>query len=160
VVNGLSLGKVRLEFWFDRETGLLRERGRWANIRVPDTATKCPCSSFNDGTAERPYGPKILFERYWPVDTTRFARRPGIGTFHGRKVIWVGKIFGIFPPSYGNGEWIALDPRTHDPVAWRLFGTTTKPVGPISDEIWVLKRFPDVPANRFWFVLKNPPAAR
>jgi len=161
MVNGRSLGKVRLEFWFDPKSGLMRERGSWGSIRVPDTATRCPCPAFNDGTDTNPHGPKILFERYWPVDTAQFVRRPGIGTFHGRKVIWLGRISKTFsPPSYGNGEWIALDPRTHDPVAWRRFAITTKPTGPIIDEIWVLKRFRDIPASRFWFALKNPPSAR
>jgi hypothetical protein len=96
-----------------------------------------------------------LFYRYWPVDTTKFVRRPGLGSFHGREVIWIGKIQETFAPGYRDGEWIALDPQTHDAVAWRLYGTTTKPAGPILEEFWVARRFPDIAPNRFWFALKN-----
>jgi hypothetical protein len=39
----------------------------------------------------------------------------------------------------------------------RLYGTTDKPAGPILEETWVVRRFPDIPSNRFWFVLKNKP---
>ena len=97
----------------------------------------------------------MLFYRYWPVDTTKFVRRPGLGTFHGREVIWIGKIQETFAPGDRDGEWIALDPRTHDAVARRLYGTTTKPAGPILEEFWIARRFPDISPNRFWFALTN-----
>src|SRR5206468_1641593 len=80
----------------------------------------------------------------------------GIGTFHGRKVIWLGRIQESFPPSWGNGEWIALDARTHDAIVWRVFATTTKPAEPILDEVWIARRFPAVAPSRFWFALGNP----
>jgi hypothetical protein len=148
-LNGYPVGKaakVQLQVWFDREAGLIRERGRWANVRVRDEARRCAC----------PYAfPQILFGRYWPVDTTKFVRRPGLGTFHGREVIWLGRLQATFPPPYRFGEWIALDPRTHDAVAYRLFGETGIAAGPILSETWVARRFPDIAPNRFWFALKN-----
>jgi hypothetical protein len=148
-LNGYPVGKaakMRLQVWFDPEAGLIRTRGRWANARVPDEARRCACP---DGI------PEVLFGRYWPVDTTRFFRRPGIGTFHGRDVIWLGKLSNGVRPPYRFGEWIALDPRTHDAVADRLFGETGIAAGPILGETWVARRFPDIAPNRFWFALKD-----
>jgi hypothetical protein len=99
--------------------------------------------------------PEVLFYRYWPVDTTKFVRRPGTATYRGRKVIWIGRIQQTFAPSFRNGEWIALDARTHDPVAWLLYATTDKPAGQILTGLWVVKRFADISPNRFWFALRN-----
>ncbi|MGZ4438837.1 MAG: hypothetical protein ACXVZN_00510 [Gaiellaceae bacterium] len=143
-----NVSKAHLQVWFDRKTGLMRVGGCWANFCSAPKAARCtPACQTADS-----FG--MLFYRYWPVDTTRFVRRPGLGTFHGREVIWIGKI-QEFPPSYRDGEWIALDPRTHDAVAWRLYGTTTKPAGPILTEFWVARRFPDIAPKRFWFALRN-----
>ena len=88
---------------FDRETGLTRSRGCWSNRCFPAEVSRCVpfCASAF---------PASLFERYWPVDTTKFVRRPGVGTFHGREVIWLGKRQDTFAPGYRDGEWIALDP--------------------------------------------------
>jgi hypothetical protein len=149
--NGYPVGKgarVHLQVWFDRETGLIRSRGCWANHCFPAEVSRCVpyCASSM---------PANLFERYWPVDTATFVRRPGIGTFHGRAVIWIGKRDHTFAPGYRDGEWIALDPRTHDAVAYRFYGTTDKPAGPILNETWVVRRFPDIAPNRFWFALRN-----
>jgi hypothetical protein len=150
-VNGYPVGKgakEHFEIWFDREAGLIRTRGCWANRCFPDEVIRCVpyCASSM---------PANLFERYWPVDTKKFVRRPGIGTFHGRQVIWLGKLQNTFAPGYRDGEWIALDPRTHDAVADRMYGTTDKPAGQILDETWVVRRFADVAPNRFWFAVKN-----
>ena len=143
-----NFSKAHVQVWFDRKTGLVRAGGCWANFCSAPKAARCiPACQSSDS-----FG--MLFYPYWPVDTTKFVRRPGLGTFHGRKVIWIGKI-QPFAPSYRDGEWIALDPRTHDAVAWRLYGTTTKPAGPILTEFWVAKRFPDIASNRFWFALRN-----
>ena len=148
-VNGYPAGKLRAaersEVWLDRRTGLVRTRGcRFG--RCSDDAYRCvPYCGFSVS----------LLERYWPVDTTKFVRRPGLGTFHGRRVIWLGKLENTFAPRYRNGEWIALDPRTHDAIADRTYGTTDKPLGQILGETWVVKRFPDLPSNRFWFPVKN-----
>jgi hypothetical protein len=152
-LNGHPVGKttrMQLQVWFDRETGLIRERGCWANRCFPAETSKCaPYCALSI--------PTNLFERYWPVDTKKFVRRPGIGTFHGRQVIWIGKRQHTFAPAgYRDGEWIALDPRTHDAVADRLYGTSPdKLAGPILNETWVVRRFADIAPNRFWFVLKN-----
>jgi hypothetical protein len=150
-LNGYPVGKAareHLEVWFDRETGLIRTRGCWANRCFPDEVSRCVpyCASSMP-----------LLERYWPVDTTKFVRRPGIGTFHARRVIWIGKLQNTFAPGYRDGEWIALDPRTHDAIAWRLYGTTDKPAGQILGESWVVRRFADIAPNRFWFAVKNKP---
>ena len=138
----------RYQVWFDPELGLMRVRGCFSNRCFPAQVNSCVPGCRSATSA-------LLFYRYWPVDTTKFVRRPGIGTFHGRKVIWLGRI-QPFPPTWGNGEWIAVDARTHDAVAWRAFATTTKPVGPVLDEFWIAKRFPNIPSNRFWFALRNP----
>lgn len=150
-VNGYPAGKdarSRLEVWLDRTTGLMRLRGRWGGFPFADESSSC--APF---CAESP--PADLLESYWPVDTTKFVRRPGLGTFHGRQVIWLGKRFHTFAPGYRDGEWIALDPHTHDAVAWRQYGTTDRPAGQIINEVWVVKRFPDLSPNRFWFALED-----
>jgi hypothetical protein len=140
--------RVHLEVWFDRETGLIRSRGCWANRCFPAEANTCV-----PYCATSP--PTNLFERQWPVDTTKFVRRPGFGTFHGREVIWLGRLQDTFAPGYRDGEWIALDSRTHAAVGYRFYGTTDKPAGPILEEFWVARRFADVAPNRFWFALRN-----
>ena len=141
--------KVHAQVWFDPQTGLIRARGCWGSLCVPAKASRCsPACQTSDAIG-------TLFYRYWPVDSTKFVRRPGLGSFHGRQVIWLGKIQETFAPGYRDGEWIALDPRTHDAVAWRLYGTTTKPAGPILNEFWVARRFADIAPNRFWFALTN-----
>ena len=149
--NGYPLGRlgkgVRVEVWLDRKAGLFRTRGPGlAGRGVSDETAIClPDCAFS----------APLFEPYWPVDTTRFVRRPGLGIFHGRQVIWLGKVENTFAPAYRNGEWIALDPRTHDAVGDRTYGTTDKVAGQILSDAWVVKRFPDIAASRFWFVLKD-----
>jgi len=148
-VNGYPAGKLgageRSEVWLDRKAGLVRTRGCWFG-RCSDDAYRCvPYCGFSVS----------LFGRYWPVDTTKFIRRPGLGTFHGRRVIWLGKLENTFAPAFRNGEWIALDPRTHDAIGDRTYGTTDKPAGQILGETWVVKRFPDIQSSRFWFPVKN-----
>jgi hypothetical protein len=150
-VNGYPRGKgsrERFEVWLDRKAGLVRTRGDWPLGRFPDETSRCVpyCASSVP-----------LLERYWPVDTTKFVRRPGLGSFHGRQVIWLGKLFNTFAPAYRNGEWIALDPRTHDAVGDRMYDTTDKPTGQILSETWVVRRFPEVAPNWFWFAVKNKP---
>jgi hypothetical protein len=86
------------------------------------------------------------------VDAAKFVRRPGTGTFRGRQVIWIGKLENTFVPAYRNGEWIALDPQTHDAVGDRVYGETEDS---ILSETWVVRRFADVAQNRFWFAVKN-----
>src|SRR5690242_18237948 len=88
-VNGYPVGKKsrqQLEVWFDPKAGLVRMRGRSFG-RLTDQASSC----VPDCAASVP-----LLARYWPVDTTQFVRRPGLGTFHGRQVIWLGKLENSF----------------------------------------------------------------
>ena len=155
-VNGHRVRKVesaQFEVWFDRKAGLIRSRelqprAPAGSMRPADATSRCvPFCAFS----------AALLEHYWPVDTTKFVRRPGLGSFHERQVIWLGKLEHTFPPAFGNGEWIALDPRTHDAVGERMYGESAKPTGQVFSESWVVKRFPDIPSNRFWFPVKDKP---
>jgi hypothetical protein len=108
-------------------------------------------------SAPRPCAPEpFSFENYWPVNTSRYARQPGIGTFHGRPVIWIApRQAGGFaaPPNFG--ERIGLDPRTHEPVADRMYYN-----GKISSEALVLEHKPDIAAGKYSFVVQNPTTRR
>ena len=95
-------------------------------------------------------------EKYWPVNTSRYTRQPGIGTFHGRPVIWIApRQAGGFAAPPGYGERIGLDPRTHEPVADRMYEN-----GKISSEALVLERKPDIAAGDYAFVVPNPTRGR
>ena len=159
-VDGHRVGKgsERVEVWFDREAGLVRMRGRLA-LPVSGGAQKRSLTRIDETIRCVPYctTSMSLLEHYWPVDTTKFVRRPGLGTFHDRQVIWLGRRQNTFAPADRYGEWIALDPRTHDAVGERMYGTTDEPAGQIISETWVVKRFPDLASNRFWFPVKNKP---
>jgi len=137
---------TRLEVWLDRKAGLVRTRGRWPFGRFSDETSSCAslCASSVP-----------LLARYWPVDTTKFVRRPGFGTFHGRRVIWLGVLEHTFAPADRNGGWIALDPRTHDAIGEQTYESWIRPVGQLSSETRVVRRFPDIPSNRFWFAVKD-----
>jgi hypothetical protein len=92
------------------------------------------------------------FKSYWPLDTSRYTRQPGIGTFHGRSVIWIApRLPGGFAAPSGVGERIGLDPRTHEPVADRMYDNE----GKISSETLVLERKPDIAAGEYAFVVPN-----
>jgi hypothetical protein len=98
----------------------------------------------------------FAFKNYWPLDTSRYTRRPGSGTFHGRSVIWIApRQPGGFPAPPGFGERIGLDPRTHEPVADRVYDN-----GKISSEVLVLERKPDIAAGKYSFVVPNPTTTR
>jgi hypothetical protein len=101
-----------------------------------------------------PYG--FSFKSYWPLDPSRYTRQPGIGTFHGRPVIWIApRQPGGFAAPPGFGERIGLDPRTHEPVADRMYFE-----GKISWEALVLERKPDMAAGEYAFVVPNPTRGR
>jgi hypothetical protein len=96
------------------------------------------------------------FQSYWPLDTSRYTRQPGIGTFHGRPVIWIApRQPGGFAAPPGFGERIGLDPRTHEPVADRMYYD-----GKISSEALVLERKPEIAAGKYSFVVPNPTRGR
>jgi hypothetical protein len=96
------------------------------------------------------------FKSYWPLDPSRYTRQPGIGTFHGRPVIWIApRQPGGFAAPPGFGERIGLDPRTHEPVADRMYYE-----GKISSEALVLERKPDIAAGKYSFVVPNPTRGR
>jgi hypothetical protein len=89
------------------------------------------------------------FRNLWPLDPSRYTRQPGIGTFHGRRVIWIApRQPGGFaaPPNFG--ERIGLDPRTHEPVADRVYFN-----GKVQAEALVLERKPDL--DNYAFVVPN-----
>jgi hypothetical protein len=93
------------------------------------------------------------FKSYWPLDTSRYTRQPGVGTFHGRPVIWIApREPGGFAASPGVGERIGLDPDTHEPVADRIYVPYG---GKISSEALVLERKPDIAAGKYSFVVPN-----
>ena len=118
-----------------------------------DDAYACP------GSAPRPcVQGSFAFKNYWPVDRSRYTRQPGIGTFHGRPVIWIAsRQAGGFaaPPNFG--ERIGLDPRTHEPVADRNYydGNASS-----FSEALVLERKPDIAAGEYAFVVPNPTSGR
>ena len=96
----------------------------------------------------------FAFKSYWPVDMSRYTRQPGLGTFHGRPVIWIApRQPGGFPAPPNFGERIGLDPRTHEPVADRVYNN-----GKIASEALVLERKPDIAAGKFAFVVANSTA--
>ena len=91
------------------------------------------------------------FRSYWPLDTSRYTREAGIGRFHGRPVVWIApRQPGGFPAPPAFGERIGLDPRTHEPVADRMYYD-----GKISTETLVLERKPDLAAGKYAFVVPN-----
>jgi hypothetical protein len=95
--------------------------------------------------------PGFSFQRYWPLDTSRYTRQPGLGTFHGRSVIWIApKQAGGFAAYPGEGERIGLDSRTHAPVAERQLSN-----GKVAAEAQVLARKPDIAAGKFAFIVRT-----
>jgi hypothetical protein len=108
----------------------------------------------NDSAAVCPGGCRMgfPFESYWPLDTSRYTREPGTGTFHGRPVIWIApRLPGGFAAPPRVGEQIGLDPRTHEPVADRMYSDE----GKIMSETLVLERKPDIAAGKYAFVVPN-----
>jgi hypothetical protein len=136
--------------WYDDGGGLSREVTRADGQVQHDNAFACPRS------APRPcIQGSFSFEKYWPLDLSRFTRQPGIGTFHGRSVIWIApRQPGGVPAPTNFGERIGLDPRTHQPVADRMYFN-----GKISTEALVLKRQPDI-AGKYVFVVPDASAGR
>jgi hypothetical protein len=135
--------------WYDDRGGVSRVVIRADGQVQHDDAFACPRS------APRPcVEGAFAFRKYWPVDKSRFTRQPGIGTFHGRPVIWIAvRQRGGFAAPPGFGERIGLDPRTHEPVADRVYGN-----GKIATEALVLERKPDIAAGKFAFVVADSTA--
>jgi len=130
------------EIWYDARADVARFVTR-ADGRVQ-----------NDSAAVCPGGCRMgfPFESYWPLDTSRYTREPGTGTFHGRPVIWIApRLPGGFAAPPGVGERIGLDPRTHEPVADRMYSDE----GKIMSETLVLERKPDIAAGEYAFVVPN-----
>jgi hypothetical protein len=141
-VNGIPTGdriRIRYEVWFDPRGGLVRQRTH-SQGQLHDDAYRCPCSGF-------PYS------RYWPVNPVKLVRRPGIETFRGREVIWIAprQPGGFAPYDRHTGEWIALDARTHEPVASRYYTTRERLVS----EARVVRKLPDIDSSTFWFVIPS-----
>jgi hypothetical protein len=145
----LATGKTQpvrttTEVWYDSRgrvsRAVLRSDGRLQTDQVqacPEGAGSC--------------APEFSLKSYWPLDASRYTLEPGVGSFHGRPVIWIAERqragFAAYP---GDGERIGLDPRTHEPVASRgLFE------GKIISEAKVLERGPDIPAGDYAFVVPN-----
>lgn len=108
------------------------------------------------GVCSRGCSMGFSFQSYWPLDTSRYTRQPGIGTFQGRPVIWIApRQPGGFAAPPGVGERIGLDPRTHEPVAERMYYD-----GKISSEALVLERKPEIAAGKYSFVVPNTTRGR
>ena len=133
--------------WYDGRGNVNRVVTRADGQVQHDDAFACPRS------APRPcVQGSFSFEKDWPLDMSRYTRQPGIGTFHGRPVIWIApREPGGFAAPAGVGERIGLDPRTHEPVADRMYFD-----GKISSEALVLERKPDIAAGKYSFVVPNP----
>ncbi len=135
--------------WYDSGGNVSRVVIRADGQVQHDDAFVCPRS------APRPcVQGSFAFKNYWPVDMSRYTRQPGIGTFHGHPVMWIApRQPGGFaaPPAFG--ERIGLDPRTHEPVADRLYNN-----GKIASEVLVFERKPDIAAGKFAFVVADPTA--
>jgi hypothetical protein len=71
-----------------------------------------------------------------------------IGTFRGRKVIWLGQINNGFPPAPRIGEQVGLDPRTHKPFAYRSFLYDA-----VVSQYWVQARMKDMPGSQVSFAV-------
>jgi hypothetical protein len=133
------------EIWYDARADAVRDVSRADGRVQSDSATVCP-GGCHVGFA---------FKSYWPLDPSRYTRQPGIGTFHGRPVIWIApRQPGGFAPFAGFGERIGLDPRTHEPLADRMYGEG----GKIASETLVLERKPDIAAGKYAFVVPNQAA--
>jgi hypothetical protein len=137
--------------WYDARGNVNRVVTRADGQVQHDDAFACPRS------APRPcVQGSFSFGKYWPLDMSRYTRQPGIETFYGRPVIWIApRQVGGFaaPPNFG--ERIGLDPRTHEPVADRMYVN-----GKISSETLVLERKPDIAAGKYAFVVPNPTGRR
>ena len=133
--------------WYDGHGNVNRVVTRADGQVQHDDAFACPRST------PRPcVQGAFSFGKYWPLNTSRYTRQPGIGTIHGRPVIWIAPRQGggfAAPPNFG--ERIGLDPRTHEPVADRMYEN-----GRIASEALVLERKPDIAAGDFAFVVPNP----
>jgi hypothetical protein len=133
--------------WYDGRGNVNRVVTRADGQVQHDDAFTCPRS------APRPcVQGSFSFKRYWPLEMSRYTRQPGIGIFHGRPVIWIApREAGGFAAPPNVGEWIGLDPRTHEPIADRMYLNDK-----ISSEALVLERKPDIAAGDYAFVVQNP----
>ena len=138
------------EIWLDRRSGLARI------VERLDGSVQSDRTTANSGPL--PAGARLtdfinmdsLFGTYWPVDRRTFGRQPGLQTFRGHKVIWLGSRIHGFPPVPKDGNWLALDARTHQPVGYRsfLYGTVVQ-------EALLKARLPDIPRGRFSFTVPD-----
>ncbi len=135
--------------WYDSGGNVSRVVIRADGQVQHDNAFVCPRS------APRPcVEGSFSFKNYWPLDMSRYTRQPGIGTFHGRSVMWIApRQPGGFAAPPGFGERIGLDPRTHEPVADRMYDN-----GKIASEVLVLERRPNIAAGKFAFVVADSTA--
>ncbi len=132
------------EIWYDKRGNAVKFVLGADGRPQSDFALACP-------PASHACLPGFSFQRYWPLDTSRYTRQPGLGTFHGRSVIWIApKQAGGFAPYPGAGERIGLDPTTHEPVADRQLSD-----GKVASEAQVLARRPDIAAGEFAFVVQT-----
>jgi len=143
---------VTYEVWSDAARGLARVTvhldGRVQSDQV------VPCGSLPDGDG---CVPGFSFQRNTPADPLRdYARDPGTSSFHGREVIWLGKrVRKGFGPASAFGDRVAVDAGTYEPVGYRSFEQEG-----LVGEAWVAKRYANVPAHDFSFVVPNGGSAQ
>jgi hypothetical protein len=129
------------EVWLDRRSGLARVvmrvdgRTQWDQV----------------GTCSPEWTEPNCLPAFAP--SGQWVREPGRDVFHGGEIIWFGKRQGEvtwlgkhydgYPPAPSEGEHVGLDPRTHEPVAFRNYDE-----GALIAESWVRQRKPDVAAGR------------
>ncbi len=148
----LSTGNARplrttREIWYDSRGNASRFVDRADGRVQSDHAQTCPHSP-----ALSLCFPGFSFQSYWPLDKTRYTRRPRVGSFRSHPVIWIApKQPGGFPAYAREGERIGLDPRTHEPVVDRTYAN-----GKVVSEKQVLARKPGIGAPKYAFVVANP----
>jgi hypothetical protein len=72
------------------------------------------------------------------------------GASHNSFIAWLGRRYHGFPPVPTDGDWLALDARTHEPVGYRSFL-----YGAVVQEALLKARFPDIPRGRFSFTIQD-----
>jgi hypothetical protein len=109
------------EIWFDRRSGLTRVVARVDGRIQSDRVETCSPVAHGGPCVPAYAAAGFSFEHLWPPDSHQYVREPGTGIFRGREVVWLGKVYNGFPPAPRDGERVGLDPRTHEPLAYRSF---------------------------------------
>jgi hypothetical protein len=145
------VGEV-LEIWWDRKSGLDRVVGRIAGRVQYDTVGQTCDRAVGICFFPTPFD-LARFGYRWPVPKN--ARVVERGTVRGRDVVWVEGLVvpGGNVPKTPSGDRVALDARTHQPVAKR-----SAHGGPLFSEFYT--HLPDLPARSVSFTVPEGGAQR